>query len=251
MKRSSMIVSMFAAASLFAGCGDDTTVNGNDMAGADLSVNADMTTHPPPPTLGLQIDRMGRAAINTALTDPFFLAGPTMEDQTKDSYNIDGVASGWVAQWGPRFEPNLAILDAMDGICGNQALASSSGADAGTGRYLALANTLADDQLYVDTTRGDCTDSVVPPNVAGNYLAVEARAVAAAGGPLPALPGCGGRTPTNNTIDLSYTLIGEGTDFASAGFIVNGVDVDVDPAGDAGAGATSITVFPFLGQPNP
>ena len=236
-----MTRALIVCAALVAGCGDDieTFDAGGDFAmaaGADLS-----TAFPPPPPLGKQIDRMGRPAINTAITDPFYLADPSSDgmsepntDVEKDQYNADGDTATWAATWAPKFEPNLALLDALDGVCGNQFLASGAGADAGSSRYLALAGALADDELYVDTARTDCDSPL-------NYLAVEARAVIAS-----QVPGCGGRTPLDDTIDTSYTLLGEGTDFlppVSAPPITDGVNADAD-------GNASSSAFPFLGVPN-
>ena len=50
----SIVAIMLCTAVMLTGCGSDDS-------------------NPPPPSLGaVQIDRMGRAAVNTALTNPFF-----------------------------------------------------------------------------------------------------------------------------------------------------------------------------------
>jgi hypothetical protein len=225
------------ALSMLAACSAEESGSA-DFGTPDLSAAADFGSLPPPPALGQQIDRMGRAAINTALTDPFYLSDPTsdgtmspMEDAHKDGYNADVNQAMWPTAWSPAFEKSLAVFDAIDGVCGNQLLASPAGADAGAGRYAALAAALADDQLYLDLTRAEC-------GAATNYLAVEARFALGQN-----VAGCGGRTPLDDTIDATYTLLAEGAGGAPLG---DGIDHDADPST-----AASLTSFPFLNPPNP
>ena len=55
-----MIAVVLIGAAMLAGCSSDDNNEGN----------------PPPPSLGaVQIDRMGRSGVNTALTNPFFREG--------------------------------------------------------------------------------------------------------------------------------------------------------------------------------
>jgi len=178
--------------------------------------NDDAMTIPPVPTLGTQIDRMGRSGINTAVTDPFF-ADATAHGQTTDQYN--GLAPAQWASFAPRIAANLAILDSLDTVCGNQLLA---GPDAAPGRYDTLAGVLADDQLYLNTASGTCTQ----------YLAVEANAVGIANSD------CGGRTLFYDTIDTSYSVLAAGV-LSGVG---DGIPTDAD-------GNRSATAFPFLGTP--
>lgn len=179
---------------------------------------------PPPPTIGRQIDRMGRAAVNTALTDPFETVVGMTTDQVKDLYNAASDPTTWVADWRDKIAVNLAILDGLDGVCGNQLLAGST---ATAGRYNTLAAILADDELYVNTANGTCG--------IGGYLAVEANAAGVPGTGTD----CGGRTPVHNSIDRTYSVLVAG---ALSG-VTNGVTVDVD-------GNANATTFPFLGSPN-
>jgi hypothetical protein len=81
-----------------------------------------------------------------------------------------------------------------------------------------------DDELYLNTASGDCSI----------YLGVEANAV-------NAIPNtdCGGRTPLENTIDETYSLLAIG---APSG-VTNGITSDADSM-------PSLTEFPFLGAPN-
>jgi len=179
--------------------------------------------NPAVPKLGTQVDRMGRPAINTALTDPFALtpSSPGLtEDQTKDAYNSAPTAAATVTTFAPGIAANLAILDALDGTCGNQfgfSLKSS---------YAPVAGVLADDQLYVNSGSSTC----------GQYLAVEA---AATGIIAAAAADCGGRTPLEDVIDTSYSTLAAG--------ILSGVGDGISADGD---GTSSLTAFPYLTAPN-
>lgn len=187
------------ASALLVGCGDD----GNGGS--------------PPPTLGVQIERMGRAGINTAVVDPFN-GSSSNHGMIQDGYNASDDPADW-DQFAPRMATNLAILDSLDTVCGNQLLA---GRTAAAGRYDTLAGVLADDQLYVNTASGACQQ----------YLAVEANAVGIANSD------CGGRTPLHDTIDVSYSVLAAGI---LAG-VTDGIANDAD-------GASSLADFPFFRAP--
>lgn len=202
MNRLLTITSLACLAAL-AACGSD-----NDD---DLRAN--------PPSLGAQIDRMGRAGVNTAVTDPFN-PDATSHGRAQDVYNAAASTTQWT-QFVPTMAPNLAILDSLDTVCGNQLLAAGSPR---AGRYDTLASVLADDQLYVNTGSGTCT----------TYLAVEADAVGITNSD------CGGRTPLEDTIDETYSLLAAG---ALSG-VTDGIAKDED-------GTASLTAFPFLATPNP
>ena len=189
------------------GCGSDNGTN----------------TTPPPakPTLKTtQIDRMGRAGVNTALTDPFDIVQGSTPDQVKDAYNALVDPSTWSAQFKSNIATNLAILDSLDTVCGNQVLAGPS---AVAGRYDTLAGVLVDDRLYVRTDKTTCT----------TYLGVEANAVGLTN------DDCGGRTPLYNTIDVTYSALAIGQ-FSG---VTNGFTSDSE-------GNPNATTFPFLGSPN-
>jgi hypothetical protein len=172
----------------------------------------------------VQIDRMGRAGVNTALTNPFFRESVLTEEQMHeailDAYNAASKPRRWATNFSSEIAANLAILDSLDTVCGNQLLAGPSPV---AGRYDSLAAVLADDQLYVNTRSGTC----------GQYLAVEANAVGITNND------CGGRTPLEDTIDTTYSLLAAG---ALAG-VTDGIPVDGD-------GTASLTDFPFLDRPN-
>lgn len=179
---------------------------------------------PSPPRLSsTQIDRMGRAGVNTALTNPFFRETVAEEKENHekivDEYNAAIKKSSWVASFTPEIASNLAILDSLDTVCGNQLLADPA---VTSERYKTLANVLADDQLFVNTASGSC----------GQYLAVEANAVGISNSD------CGGRTPLEDTIDTTYSVLAAGV---LAG-VTDGVASDRD-------GTASLTAFPFLASP--
>jgi hypothetical protein len=197
MKRDTLLAASLAATTWLAGCGSD----GNPL----------------PPALGAQIDRMGRPGINTAVTDPFNLNSAT-KGAAQDNYNAATTSAQWSA-FTNRFAGNLAILDSLDTVCGNQLLA---GPTPSAGRYNTLAGVLADDQLYVNSNSGTCT----------TYLGVEANAVGIANND------CGGRTPTVDVIDRTYSVLAAG---ALSG-VTDGVDRDADAT-------HSTTAFPFLAAP--
>jgi hypothetical protein len=217
------LLSLLAAG--FLGC-NNTTTTADAAAVADMTVLPDLIPPgpPPAPTLGMQIDRMGRAGVNTALTDPFDIVPNMTPDMVKDAYNSASDPTMWGTMFAPLIAKNLAILDGADTMCGNQILA---GMTATAGRYNTLAGALADDRLYVNTASGTCMQ----------YLAVEA---AVAG--LPTGGDCGGRTPVEDTISLTYTVL-----IAGAGGlgtpITSGITKDAD-------GNPMATGFPFLGNPN-
>jgi hypothetical protein len=160
--------------------------------------------NPPMPTVGMLIDRMGRPAVNTALTNPFDLyrpggAGMPIEasDVTKNRYNRDGNPANWVANWGAMpptaanaaINMHLAILDGLDGgTCGNQ-LAFN-----GTTKYATLTGVLTADVLQLDSSRTTCNQ----------YLSVELNALGIAN------TNCGGRTLSMDTIDTTYSALAIG-----------------------------------------
>jgi hypothetical protein len=164
--------------------------------------------NPAPPALGAQIDRQGRSAVNTVLNHVFD-TDMTAAGAAKDAYNAAAPAM-W-ASFKTELAANLAVFDGLDGTCGNQLLA---GATVAAGRYDALAGVLADDQLYVNTGTGTCTQ----------YFAVE----------LGMATDCGGRAPTYDTVDVTLSAAAIGM----ASGVSDGVAADDK--------TQSNTTFPFL-----
>ena len=221
MTRLTMIFSL-AIAVCGVGCDDDTTSTGGgmmDMAASEF---------PAAPAIGTTVlDRMGRAGVNTALTDPFFTVKADHEAK-QDAYN-QAQPSMWPT-FADQFATALGVFDGLDGVCGNQPLYNGGAADGGAASaYGTLAGILANDQLLVDSSQSSCDPTK-------NYLAVE---IAVITGGTPA--SCGGRTPLDSAIDTTYAVLsGDLT-----GGVVDGVSGDADTANKA-----QLTTFPFLGAPN-
>ena len=220
MNRISML--LVAVAAFAFGCGDNlkpgTPSDGPPPPPPDSGGN------PPPPALGTMIDRMGRPAINTALNNPFN-PDTAHAGMRKQAYNELADRSMWGTQFGAEFAISLGLIDALDDMCGNQAGADPQTPEAT--RYNLLAGLLADDELYVNSSTGMCLV----------YLAVEARAL------VPAVPVlCGGRKPSFDVIDVSYTALVKGIQAViGMQFVTDGVNAD--------DGAASDTDFPFFGAP--
>jgi hypothetical protein len=203
-----------APALMLAACSSSNNAPGDGGGGAGGAGGAGG-----PPALGAQIDRLGRPAINTAISDPFD-TDVTMHGAKQDTYNAATPATG--STFEAQFETNLAILDSLDTVCGNQFAADTTKTDAS--RYKPLADVLLDDQLYVDTSSATCT----------TYLGVEANAT-------HIIPNtdCGGRTLTEDVVDESYSVLATGM---TSG-VTDGVSAD-----DKVSAQT--TTFPFLAPPS-
>lgn len=255
------------AALALAACGDNKAVVDASVkmdARPDTAYCADC---PPAPSLGAQIDRMGRPAINTALNNGFN-GDATAAQAAKKTYNENSMPSTWQTIV-PEFMKNLAIIDALDtGFCGNglcelgEANAAGGGnvacaadcptaAQVGTittacgnqalynngmggapvaNSYQALAGVLSDDQLYLDTSKGTCAF----------YLAVEFGVVIAQPNST-----CGGRAPNYDVIDFTLSLGAVGL----LGFSTDGMFTP-DLRDGAVAHADVTQTFPFLGPPH-
>jgi hypothetical protein len=193
MKNINLLLSGFMIATLFI-----SACNGN-------------VNHPPVPTLGAQIDRMGRPAVNTALNKTFE-TDVNVKNAAKDLYNtVNTTDAAANAQFIPEFKANLAIYDSLDRVCGNQILASAT-LDAN--RYLTLATILADDRLYLNTAATTCTQ----------YLAVEANAAG-----IVANSDCGGRSLGFDVIDTTYSVLAIGA-LSGVGDGVVASDVAANPS---------------------
>lgn len=217
MKRSALLfVALLGLQAV--GC-DKQQIDNVTFENYDLSSTDDMavTVAPLPPFLGAQIDRMGRPAVNTALTNPFGLTPGKTTDQVKNEYNVAN-QQGWI-QYGPQpyISTNLAIFDALDGNCQNQGGPLYT-TPASPTSYNRLGAILADDRLTVNTALGRCVA----------FLAVEQSNTT----------DCGGRSPTYDVIDSLYTFLSGST----AG-VPDGVAMDPD-------GTPSTSVFPFLRPPS-
>ena len=234
-------------------CGDNKAKP--DAATIDAAIDGGDVERPP--TLGAQIDRMGRAAINTALNGLILDSGVPFA-MKKDSYNQASNPAAWATtplaggrSIAAELATNLAFIDVLDqgnpaipvipgtGLsgpgCRNQVLYNGNpngGQAPTTASYQILAGILADDMLYVDTSKTSCTA----------YLSLEVEA--ATGGTVPHSQ-CGGRAPTHDVIDTSYSVLISGlAGFTSPGFLPRITD------GVAAHADVSDTVFPYFGSPH-
>lgn len=231
-----------AAMTLALGCGDNRP--GFDGEIHHDGGNPDAAKFPSPPALGAQIDRMGRPLITTALIAAFTPAGAT-KTAVRDAYNHARDAAAWLATTlrtgvtvEAEIEADLAVWDALDtGLtltgagCGN---ALHYNADPGPDSYKFAADVLADDELYIDTSKSACTV----------YFALELEKVS--GGNLPHAT-CGGRMPSRNVVDATFSMLAAGT----AG--LDGPANDFAPKIHGSLTAhTDVkdSTFPFLGAPH-
>lgn len=216
------------------GDGGKTSSSSSGSSGTDASSSSSSgDTGTPdsgtkPPTLGAQIDRFGRPAINTAGNNTFEPDASTAGSE-KDKYNADGNKAGWVAAYRDRIAANLAIYDSLDQQCGNQPFADASAANTtATSRYGTLAGVLADDRLWMNT--GGTSAGLG----ANEYLAVELNATGALTNNL-----VGGRRLTFDVIDRTYGVVA-GFDALGNGFPDNIAKVPAKTDG---------TTFPYLAAP--
>ncbi len=141
--------------------------------------------------IGGQVDREGRAAVNTALI-------PSGDD--KNDYNQATDPSQWATQFTDLLSASLTFVDGLDGVTGNLL----------TGDADTLASVLVDDRLQVDFDIPDC----------GSYLALEAAAL---GGVDPTE--CGGRTLEADVVDVTLTALVSGFETE----VGDGVDANDKP----------------------
>lgn len=165
-----------------------------------------------------QIDRMGRPLTGNALLGSF--TDEEASDRLKERYNsaTPSTGAGFVIE----MERTLGIYDGFDGTCGNQLLADPKATSAA--RYRALATVLADDRLWINSESSIC----------GEFFSVE---FAALGGDDSKVIYCGGRTPTEDAIDVYRSVLSMG----QAKGIADGVDRDEREHSNSD--------FPFLAAP--
>lgn len=223
-----------------AACGDNTKV-------PDAGIHDGPTVDagfPAAPTLGMQIDRMGRPAVNTALNS-LLTTDAVLKKAKKDAYNQAATPAMWKTTVLNAAVPADTVLAEFAGQIGlfdvlDQGVVGITGAGCGNAvqymgppsatSYLGLASLLADDELYVDTAKLTCNF----------YLSLEVEVAAS----VPHSQ-CGGRTPLHDVIDTSYSLLAAGV----GGFEVGSFAPKI---GDGVAAHTDVSndTFPFLGTPH-
>jgi hypothetical protein len=216
--RTVLIAAIAAIFAVAVGCSDDPSTTTTSSGTSSSSTSSSSGSLGKMPTLGGQIDRMGRPAINTA-ANKTFEKDATKADMGKDAWNANSDPSKWKTDYVAEIQTNIAILDSLDTVCGNQLLADTTKMD--PTRYAGLAGVLADDRLYVNAAGASCT----------TYLAVEANFLGTAN------TDCGGRTLAYDVIDASYTVLATGALDGSVG--------DAVPISDAAKGES----FPYLAAP--
>jgi hypothetical protein len=209
---------LFAAslALIASGCkGDDDdkdTATGNLLPQVEGALGK---ANRPQPVGADRIDRAGRPAISAALISTFT---PDARQADLDRYNKSGNAN---VAFIPIMEKSLAVLDGLNGTCGDQLLFNADPAQ----KYRALATALDDDQVYVQSDR---------EGVGSIYPGVEAEALGAIE---PGQGSGGGRVPGDDVVARSYSVLVAGR--------LNGIDDGV-AEDDA---AHDIDVFPFVAEP--
>jgi hypothetical protein len=200
----SLLVLSAVALSLSAvACGDDGGSGGSGTTSSSTTTNPTATTGmmntttsgstttgntiPDVPTLGNQLDRMGRPAINTATIETF--SDNTTRGMAEDEYNADANQASWGGDYAPVMAGALGILDSLDATCGNQ---PAAGMTSDPAAYGTLASVLANDYLVV---KGDATEGC------GLYLGVEAAFLGVENDT------CGGRTPADDVIGTTYSIV--------------------------------------------
>jgi hypothetical protein len=227
------LAAVTAGCLLFA-CGDDeststtvsttntTTTTNTTGPGGGGGAGGGGGGFPAVPTMGAQVDRMGRAGVNTALLEAFISDTGTVSvdadrGAAQDSYNSNADPSTWGAQYLETVRQNLAVLDAVNGTCGDQV---GFGA-LGNPNYTTLATVLINDWLVVKGNATSCA----------SYLGVEVNALG-----LSTADDCGGRRPGDDTIDATYGVVAG----VPTGF----------PDGVAAGPQSMVTTFPYLAAPN-
>lgn len=203
--------------------------------GAPPAIDANLEP-PPPPTLGVQLHRVGRPVIRTMLLG--LLATPSEQASLNAAYDAASDPSAWKTLRLPNgvtleqeLATNMAVWDAFDrGTaftgpgCGNTILYLGP---TKANSYFKAADLFVDDQLYVDTTKPTCDF----------YLDLEI--FKGSGGPTTT---CGGRMPNHDVVDVTYSVLAAGT---------FGLDTRIPKLHDNVAAHADIsTTFPFLGAPH-
>lgn len=207
------VVAALSLGSVLAACGDDESTGGAGSTSTNTTTTTTSSTSttansgssstgnndfPAAPALGpTQLDRMGRAAVNTALNETFVktiggvgASDDTMREAAEDNFNATKDATQWEPTFRVTAATQLAVLDGLDGTCGNQALSCTDGKP-NIDCYGALANILMNDRLWVATSYDTCTA----------YLGQEVKALTGAGND------CGGRRPVDDVIATTYTIL--------------------------------------------
>lgn len=216
MSKQSLSLAILALSCLAEGCAGNPSVS--------VTENALLPAGEPlprgksnPPALTRRIDRTGRPEISATLVAAFE-ADEEARLQAQRRYNAVSLDS---TEFRTTFETSLALIDGIDGVCGNQLWPDPTARP----RYRSLANLLLDDQIYVHGER-----------LGGSvYLGLEAEAAGVLDGERGGA--AGGRTPGLDAVQSTYSALVTGT--------LSGVDDGIE-SDDAAHDPSS---FPFLADP--
>jgi hypothetical protein len=195
------VLCLFIAGAVATGCGDDETTSAATTTSSSSSTGGSGgsggstgdggsggVADPSAPTLGVQIDRMGRPAINTALNAT--LGNSEADKNTAhDAWNGEADTSKW-AGFAAAVSTSLGFLDSLDTVCGNQAVSCD---DEAAGCYATLGTVLANDVLVLNTA------GTTP----AGYLGVELEFITMAADNAAK----GGRTLSGDVIDTTYGVV--------------------------------------------
>ncbi len=178
--RGSLAAAITAALAAVAGCGDNLPARPD--ASADGPIDA--AGNPPPPELGPIVDRAGRPLIAKMLIGTALPQAERREMQR--AYQLSTPLEGF------RFEveiaANLALYDGADSV------AQPADECRPVAFYSTLARILANDRLFVDTTRGSCD----------RFFSVERDFLTSPNQDDPT--SCGGFAPTQDAVDDLYSV---------------------------------------------
>lgn len=211
-----VVTALLAALGAASGCGDNLPARPD----ANRDAPADAATDPPPPALGPMVDRVGRPLIARLLVGT---ALPSAERRAKQrDYQESTPLAGF------RFEAeiaaNLALYDGADSAAqpGDECRPVTF--------YPTLARVLANDRLFVDTTKAGCD----------RFFSVERDFLTSPNDDVPT--SCGGFAPSQDAVDDLYSVLirALGSTNLPGPPVPDGVGPHADTLGNDS--------FPFLGR---
>jgi hypothetical protein len=216
MSKQSLSLVTIALSCLAQACADDPSITVTENALSPAPGERLPRGRSNPPALTRLIDRTGRPEISAALVAAF----EPDEEARREAQRRYNAASLDSTEFRATFEKSLALIDGIDGVCGNQLWPDPTTRP----RYRSLASLLLDDQIYVHGRR-----------LGGSvYLGLEAEAAGVLDG---ARGAAGGRAPGLDVVQTTYSALVTGA--------LSGVD-DGIVSDDAAHDPTS---FPFLADP--
>ncbi|HEY0195772.1 MAG TPA: hypothetical protein VGC42_31880 [Kofleriaceae bacterium] len=221
-----------------AGSSDDAGPGSGSDAGSDAP------GMPPPPALGAQLDRMGRAGVADVLIASLPSAGADPAGQ-KARYNQAADPATWKTTMlrtnvtvEAELMANIGMFDVLDLSLGTSAVPGCGNTlgfkpPVAALSYQVIADVLADDEIFIDTARATCS---IPFALELERFTSNVHST------------CGGRPPTQDAVDVLYSILMAGSD--GLNLMATGAPPRVHGASVPHAD-TSNDTFPFLGAPSP